>query len=77
MIREALARRFPELRAARPVHRAPRKGDLPFSRADTAKAERLLGYAPAVRIMAGLERTIDWYAENLPGAREARKVVHA
>jgi UDP-N-acetylglucosamine 4-epimerase len=61
---------------AQPVHRAPRKGDLPFSRADTSKAERLLGYRPAVRIMEGLQRTIEWYAENLAPARE-RKVANA
>jgi UDP-N-acetylglucosamine 4-epimerase len=65
MIRAALAPRLPHLRTVRPVHREPRAGDLPFSRADTAKAERLLGYRPQVRIMQGLHRTIDWYAEHL------------
>ena len=49
----------------RPVHREPRAGDLPFSRADIAKAERLLGYRPQVRIVQGLRRTIDWYADHL------------
>ncbi|HET7197640.1 MAG TPA: SDR family oxidoreductase [Burkholderiales bacterium] len=62
---------------AKPVYRAPRKGDLQFSRADTSKAERLLGYRPAVRIMEGLERTIHWYAENLAPATRERKVAHA
>ena len=59
------------------VYRAPRKGDLPFSRADTSKAERLLGYRPAVRIMEGLERTIEWYAENLFPAKQERRVARA
>ena len=77
MIKDTLARKFPELKAARPVHRDPRKGDLPFSRADTAKAERLLGYRPSVRIMEGLERTIDWYAENLGAVPDQRKVANA
>ncbi len=62
---------------AKPVHRPPRKGDLPFSRADTSKAERLLGYRPAVRIMEGLERTIGWYAENLSPAKQERRVARA
>jgi UDP-N-acetylglucosamine 4-epimerase len=62
---------------AKPVYRAPRKGDLPFSRADTSKAERLLGYRPAVRIMEGLQRTVEWYAENLRSAAQQRRLAHA
>jgi UDP-N-acetylglucosamine 4-epimerase len=62
---------------AKAVHREPRKGDLPFSRADTSKAERYLGYRPAVRIMEGLQRTIEWYAENLKPAAQERKLAHA
>jgi UDP-N-acetylglucosamine 4-epimerase len=65
MIRAGLAPRLPHLRTVRPVHREPRAGDLPFSRADIGKAERLLGYRPQVRIMQGLQRTIDWYAGHL------------
>ncbi|HEX7052821.1 MAG TPA: SDR family oxidoreductase [Burkholderiales bacterium] len=65
------------LKDVKPVHRPPRKGDLQFSRADTAKAERLLGYRPAVRIREGLERTIEWYAQNLAPASEERKVANA
>ena len=65
ILRAALAPRLPHLRTVRPVHREPRAGDLPFSRADIAKAERLLGYRPQVRIMQGLSRTIDWYAGHL------------
>jgi UDP-N-acetylglucosamine 4-epimerase len=65
ILRAALAPRLPHLRTVRPVHREPRPGDLPYSRADIARAERLLGYRPQVRIMQGLSRTIDWYAEHL------------
>ncbi len=65
MIRTALAPRLPHLRTVRAVHREPRAGDLPFSRADISKAERLLGYRPQVRIGKGLQRTIDWYADHL------------
>ena len=77
LIRDIVSRTHPELKSAQAVHREPRKGDLQFSRADTAKAERLLGYRPAVRIMEGLERTIDWYADNLVPVRQERKVAHA
>jgi UDP-N-acetylglucosamine 4-epimerase len=65
MIRALLAPRLPHLRTARPQHREPRAGDVALSRADIAKAGRLLGYRPRVRIMEGLKSTIDWYAENL------------
>jgi UDP-N-acetylglucosamine 4-epimerase len=77
MIQQILASKFPGLKTAGAQHRPPRKGDLPFSRADTSKAERLLGYRPAVRIMEGLERTIDWYADNVRSAQQERKIAHA
>jgi UDP-N-acetylglucosamine/UDP-N-acetylgalactosamine 4-epimerase len=76
MIREGVARRWPQAEGVRALHREPRKGDLQFSRADISKAERLLGYRPAIRIMAGLEQTIAWYAENLPRVSDERKVAH-
>ena len=59
------------------MHREPRRGDLQFSRADISKAARLLGYRPAVRIMEGLQKTIDWYADNIVPLTEERKVAHA
>ena len=73
LIRELVAEKFPELANARAAHREPRKGDLQFSRADTSKAERLLGYRPAVRIREGLQRTIEWYADNLRPAAQQRR----
>ena len=76
LIRDGVGRRYPPARHVRAIHRESRRGDLQFSRADISKAARLLGYRPAVRIMQGLERTIDWYADNLAVADE-RKVAHA
>jgi UDP-N-acetylglucosamine 4-epimerase len=73
IIRALLGRRQPHLKSVRPVHREPRRGDILLSRADIGKAQRLLGYAPTVRIMDGLESTMDWYIANL-APREARKV---
>ena len=77
MIRDGVAQRFPELRQVKAAHREPRRGDVQFSRADISKAVRLLGYRPAVRIMAGLEQTIAWYADNLAPVMAEKKVAHA
>jgi UDP-N-acetylglucosamine/UDP-N-acetylgalactosamine 4-epimerase len=74
MIRSALAPRLPHLRTVRAVHREPRRGDLPFSLADTGKAERLLGYRPTHRILQGLETTVEWYAANLVTDNRKRAV---
>lgn len=76
MIRTLLAPRRPYVKAVRPVHREPRRGDLRFSRADVSKASQLLGYRPRVRIMEGLERTVGWYLTNLAPAADERKVAH-
>jgi len=76
LIRREVARRFPQVSEMKAVHREPRKGDLMFSRADTSKAQRLLGYRPSVRIMEGLQKTVDWYADNLSPVMEERKVAH-
>jgi len=77
LIRDGVARRFPEARAVQAVHREPRRGDVQFSCADIGKAERLLGYHPAVRIREGLAQTIAWYADNLAPVMSEKKVAHA
>jgi len=75
LIRNGVGRRYASARHAKAIHREPRRGDLQFSRADISKAQRLLGYRPAVRIMEGLEKTIEWYADNLLVENEL-KVAH-
>jgi UDP-N-acetylglucosamine 4-epimerase len=75
IIRDLLARHRPHLKTVRAVHREPRRGDIQLSRADIGKAQRLLGYAPTMRIMDGLEKTMDWYVANL-APREERKVAN-
>ena len=75
IIRALLGRRQPQLQGVCPVHREPRRGDILLSRADIRKAQRLLGYEPTVRIMDGLESTMDWYIAQL-APREARKVAN-
>lgn len=46
------------------VYQDFRAGDVRHSLADTSKAARLLGYAPAYSVRAGLEETLAWYVEN-------------
>jgi UDP-N-acetylglucosamine 4-epimerase len=77
IIRSQVAIRFPNVRSVKAVQREPRPGDVQFSRADIGKAERLLGYRPAVRIREGLQKTVDWYADNLAAPAHTRKVAHA
>jgi len=76
LIGDGVGRRYAPARHVRAIYRESRRGDLQFSRADISKAARLLGYRPTVRIMAGLQKTIEWYADNLAIADE-RKVAHA
>jgi UDP-N-acetylglucosamine 4-epimerase len=42
-----------------------RPGDIRHSLADISDARRLLGYDPQVSFDEGIERTIEWYKENL------------
>jgi len=75
IMRSSLAARLPQLAQARPVHRAPRRGDMLLSRADVAKAVRLLGYRPKFDLRCGLEQTIDWYIGHMLPA-EQRRLAH-
>jgi len=77
MVRAIVARRAPQQRRARPVYREVRKGDLPYTRADIGKARRLLGFEPRVSVKQGLERTVDWYAQELEVQADERSVVNA
>jgi UDP-N-acetylglucosamine 4-epimerase len=58
----------PEFVCGDPTYRDFRPGDVRFSRADIAKAKRLLGYRPTHRVREGLERAIDWYVARLAPA---------
>jgi UDP-glucose 4-epimerase len=50
---------------ARFESRPPRPGEIQHSRADIAKARRLLGYQPVTTFAAGLEQTVHWYRDTL------------
>jgi UDP-glucose 4-epimerase len=49
-----------------PIYAEPRPGDIKHSQADISQARKHLGYDPNVSFLAGLERTIEWYRENIP-----------
>jgi UDP-N-acetylglucosamine 4-epimerase len=53
------------------VHLDFRPGDVRFSRADIAKAQKLLGYRPTCRVTEGLERAFAWYVNRLAAPAEA------
>jgi nucleoside-diphosphate-sugar epimerase len=44
-----------------PIYRDARTGDVRDSQADISKAQKLLGYRPAVGLEEGLRKTVDWY----------------
>lgn len=48
-------------RSMRPVHAAPRPGDVRDSQADISRARNQLGWAPKVSFAEGLERTVQWF----------------
>jgi UDP-N-acetylglucosamine 4-epimerase len=60
-LRDSLAGRLPHLRAAQPIYRDFRVGDVRHSLADIGKAKELLGYQPTHRITEGLNEAMDWY----------------
>jgi len=64
-LQNGLRKRDSTLPEQQPVYRDFRPGDVRHSLADISKAQRLLGYAPAYRIEAGLELALDWYRKNL------------
>ncbi len=53
-----------------PQYEPARTGDVRHSVADVSKAERLLGYSPAISLRDGLERVLFWY-RNHPEAEMA------
>jgi nucleoside-diphosphate-sugar epimerase len=47
--------------SAEPLYAPARTGDVHDSLASLERSQRELGYAPAVTIEEGLERTVEWY----------------
>ena len=64
-IKGLLAADRPDLAGASAVYRDFRAGDVRHSRADIAKAKRLLGYIPTHRISEGMQQAMAWYIQDI------------
>lgn len=74
LIRSGLAPYKPSVRTAQPIFEDFRPGDVPRSLADITRATATLGYEPTHRVRAGMEATIQWYAEAAGLARSESSV---
>jgi UDP-N-acetylglucosamine/UDP-N-acetylgalactosamine 4-epimerase len=69
MIRDDLAKDFPELADVEPVYEPPRPGDIPHSQASIDKITGALGYEPSHQVVDGMAETVTWFAQRLAKAR--------
>ncbi len=63
-LREHLSRIDPDIAGIGVQHAPERPGDVRDSLADITKARRMLGFAPAFDLNAGLDRAVPWYAQH-------------
>ncbi len=65
LVRDGLSIRHSRVRAAAPLHREFRAGDVLHSRADIVKATlALLGYAPTHSLSRGLNEALPWFERH-------------
>ncbi len=65
LIRENLAKDFPDVAKAEPMFEAPRAGDIPHSQAAIDKITAALGYVPTHKITDGMTETVAWFSRSL------------
>jgi len=65
MIREDLAKDFPDVAKAEPVFEPPRAGDITHSQAAIDKITAALGYVPTHQVADGMTETVAWFAHRL------------
>jgi UDP-N-acetylglucosamine 4-epimerase len=65
MIRDNLAKKFPEIASAEPVFEAPRPGDVAHSQAAIDKISAALGYVPTYMVEDGMAETVAWFSQRL------------
>ncbi len=65
MIKEDLAKDFPDVAKAEPVFEPPRTGDIPHSQAAIDKISAALGYVPTHKVADGMTETVAWFAQSL------------
>lgn len=69
MIRDNLAKDFPEVAGVEPVYEPPRPGDIPHSQAAIEKISSALGYVPSHQVADGMTETVTWFANRLAKSR--------
>lgn len=74
LIRDGLARYFPEVARAEPEYADFRPGDVRHSQADILKIRSRLGYEPTHGVPEGLKEVLDWYASHVEGQEVERTV---
>ncbi len=72
LLRDKLARFYPELADLQPGYHSFRAGDVRHSLADISKAQRLLGYEPSHDIDDGLTEAVAWYSRKLGAPANCR-----
>lgn len=65
LIRDDLAKDFPDVANAEPVFEPPRPGDIPHSQAAIDKISAALGYEPTHQVADGMAETVTWFSQRL------------
>jgi len=65
MMRDGLAKDFPDVAKAELVFEAPRAGDIPHSQASIDKITNMLGYEPTHQVADGMAETVAWFGRRL------------
>lgn len=71
IIRDKMAKVYPEIGELEPVYGPARAGDVRHSLAEISKAFGLLGYTPSHSVEQGLNAALEWYMTHL-GRKESR-----
>ena len=69
LLRDGLSPACRHVRSLKPRYGDFRQGDVLHSRADIAKARRLLGYRPSHNLAQGLGEALDWYVRDFSDRR--------
>jgi UDP-N-acetylglucosamine/UDP-N-acetylgalactosamine 4-epimerase len=65
MIRDGLAKDFPDVAKFEPAFEPPRAGDIAHSQAAIDKISAALGYVPTHQVGEGMTETVSWFAQRL------------
>jgi len=65
MIRDGLAKDYPQVASAEPTFEPPRAGDVLHSQAAIDKIAAALGYAPTHQVADGMAETVAWFAQRM------------